>query len=80
MDPLLKNIHPPSPWVVRFSNLVKGNVLDVACGNGRHTRYFVDRGHKVTAVDRDISGLADLQENKNLELIKIDLEENLIPS
>ena len=78
MDPVLKLIYPPSPWVVRFSSLITGDVLDIACGNGRHTRYFADRGHKVTAVDRDISGLADLQENKNVEPIKIDLEKNLI--
>src|SRR5258705_354079 len=50
----------PSPWVVRFADLVpKGAiVLDVAAGNGRHARLFVERGHAVVAVDRDASGLA----------------------
>ncbi len=36
-------------------------VLDVACGGGRHARYFASRGHRVEAVDRDgaaLSGLA----------------------
>ena len=52
----------PSPWVSRFASLVPrgGRVLDVACGGGRHTRFFLARGHRVTAVDRDTSGVADL--------------------
>lgn len=52
----------PSPWVVRFSGLVPpgGAVLDLACGRGRHARWFHDRGHPVLAVDRDPDALAGL--------------------
>jgi SAM-dependent methyltransferase len=35
-------------------------VVDVACGRGRHTRLFLDLGHEVLAIDRDVSGIADL--------------------
>jgi SAM-dependent methyltransferase len=44
----------PSAWVQRWSHLVPrgGSVLDVACGHGRHLRWFVQRGHGVTGVDR----------------------------
>ncbi|NDP63845.1 class I SAM-dependent methyltransferase [Polaromonas sp.] len=44
----------PSPWVVRWSHLVKpgGVVLDVACGHGRHARWFHQRNHPVVLVDR----------------------------
>lgn len=44
----------PSPWVRRWSHLVPagGGVLDVACGMGRHMRWFAARGHAVTGVDR----------------------------
>jgi SAM-dependent methyltransferase len=44
----------PSPWVQRWSHLVPsgGAVLDVACGFGRHMRWFAARGHPVTGVDR----------------------------
>ena len=43
-----------SAWVQRWSHLVPsgGSVLDVACGHGRHLRWFAQRGHHVTGVDR----------------------------
>ncbi len=49
----------PSQWVLRFSSLIpaNGRVLDVACGSGRHARYFAAAGHAVDAVDIDLSGL-----------------------
>ena len=39
---------------MRWSHLVPpaGAVLDVACGAGRHMRWFADRGHATTGVDR----------------------------
>lgn len=45
---------PVSAWVQRWSPLVPvgGTVLDVACGLGRHTRWFLQRGHPVCCVDR----------------------------
>lgn len=51
---------PPSPWVRRFSALVAPGapVLDVACGSGRHMRWFAQLGHPVTGVDRDAHALA----------------------
>lgn len=47
-------LQAPSPWVVRWTHLVPsvGAVLDVACGTGRHMRWFADRGHPVSGVDR----------------------------
>ncbi len=43
-----------SGWVKRWSHLVPvgGNVLDIACGHGRHMAWFAARGHAVTGVDR----------------------------
>jgi SAM-dependent methyltransferase len=43
-----------SEWVRRWAHLVpaNGTVLDVACGFGRHMRWFAARGHPVTGVDR----------------------------
>lgn len=50
-------------------------MLDVACGGGRHTRFFLEHGHPVTAVDRDTSGLADLAGLHGLEILECDLED-----
>ncbi|WP_373764037.1 class I SAM-dependent methyltransferase, partial [Delftia acidovorans] len=54
---------PPSPWIQRWSHLLapEATVLDVACGPGRHMRWFHARGHAVTGVDRDDQALAGLQ-------------------
>ena len=44
----------PSAWVARWAPLVaRGPVLDVACGGGRHARFFAARGLEVVAVDRE---------------------------
>jgi SAM-dependent methyltransferase len=44
----------PSDWIVRWSHLLApgATVLDVACGTGRHMRWFSGRQHAVTGVDR----------------------------
>jgi SAM-dependent methyltransferase len=69
----------PSPWVTRFApRIPKGPVLDLACGNGRHVRFLLASGHNVTAVDRDLAGLADFA-SPDLERIEADLEANPWP-
>jgi len=67
----------PSDWVERFAPLVPagGAVLDLACGNGRHSRLFLARGHPVTAVDIDLSAMTALQGRPGLELLEADLED-----
>lgn len=64
----------PSPWITRFAHLVSesGRVLDLACGGGRHGRYFLTRGARVIFLDRDVSGVADLKDSA--EIIEADLE------
>ena len=67
----------PSPWVLRFAPLVPpgGAVLDLAAGGGRHARLFLDRGCRVLALDRDVSGLAGLAGRPGLETVAADLED-----
>ena len=64
----------PSSWIAQWASLIAADVavLDVAAGGGRHTRFFADRGHKVTAVDRDVSALAA---RANVEIVQADLED-----
>jgi SAM-dependent methyltransferase len=66
-----------SAWVERFGSEVvpPGPVLDVACGGGRHARWFASRGYDVVAVDRDLSGVHDLALAANVELVERDLED-----
>jgi SAM-dependent methyltransferase len=67
----------PSAWIVRFAPVVSAGapVLDLACGQGRHTRFFLARGHPVTAVDIDVSGLEDIAGRPDLEIVRTDLED-----
>lgn len=66
----------PSPWIVRFAPLVavNGRVLDVACGQGRHSVFFAARGCQVTAVDRSASALAALAGMARITRIEADIE------
>lgn len=65
---------PPSEWVRRWSHLVPPGapVLDVACGSGRHLRWFAGRGHPVTGVDVSAAALAKAA--VEAELIEADIE------
>lgn len=56
---------PASDWIRRWTHLVAplGTVLDVACGQGRHVRWFAAHGHPVVGVDHSqpaLDTLADL--------------------
>ncbi len=64
----------PSPWIVRFASLIRpaGPVMDVACGAGRHSRYLADRGHPVTAIDRDLTRMTDV---RGVRAVQADLED-----
>ncbi len=70
------DIASPSAWVCRWADRVPrgGPVLDVACGNGRHARYFAARGHPVEAVDRDPAMLAALSGVAGISTRCTDLE------
>jgi SAM-dependent methyltransferase len=69
-------LHAPSPWVVRWATLIRsgGEVLDLACGHGRHARHLAERGWRVTAVDRDPAALAGLAGVPSVRTVEADLE------
>ncbi|MGV7209151.1 class I SAM-dependent methyltransferase [Oxalobacteraceae bacterium A2-2] len=68
------DIDTVSPWVRRWAPLVPGGeVLDLACGSGRHSRHLAALGHAVVAVDRDPQALAAAA-GPGITISEIDLE------
>jgi len=70
---------PPSPWLLRWAHLLPagGQVLDLACGRGRHLRWLADHGFAVTGIDRDADALAacaDLAAAGRATLLQADVE------
>ena len=72
-----------SPWIRRFLHLLPldGSVLDLAAGGGRHSAWFLERGHAVTALDRTTDKLEQLKstyagdQRRRFEIVRADLEE-----
>ncbi|MBT4748177.1 MAG: class I SAM-dependent methyltransferase [Rhodospirillaceae bacterium] len=67
------DLRAPLDWVQRHIHHIPkgGAVLDLAAGRGRHSRLLLEAGYHVTAADRDVSGLADLD---GIRTTEIDLE------
>jgi SAM-dependent methyltransferase len=64
----------PSPWVLRWAFLVEsGPLLDLACGSGRHARFFAGRGIDVVALDREPQSI------RGVRFVQADLEEGSWP-
>lgn len=64
-----------SAWVARFARHIgPGEVLDLACGSGRHARLLAGRGHPVLALDRDPAALA-LAQAPGVQTMAFDLEQ-----
>ncbi len=71
----------PSQWMTRHAGFVKAktSLLDVACGRGRHAKFFASRGVLVTAVDRDAAALTSIRGTNGVILEQRDLENNPWP-
>ena len=63
-------------WVKKYAARIPSSklVLDLACGSGKNTRFLLESGYNVVALDRDVSRLADISHNQNLEIYEFDLE------
>lgn len=68
------DLEQPSAWVARFAKLIpSGEVLDLACGGGRHSRYLARLGYRVLAVDRDPAALGSAA-GEGISTLQADLE------
>lgn len=64
----------PSAWIRRFASLIPpGEILDLACGSGRHARLLAGERHPVLAVDRDPGALAAAA-GSFIATLQVDLE------
>lgn len=84
MSGTVHGTEPPSAWVQRWSHLVpeRGVVLDVACGHGRHARWFYERNHPLALVDRSqdaIDFIANQLSSDAVEAVVADIEEGPWP-
>jgi len=75
---------PPSAFLMRYADLVRGRVLDVAAGAGRNALFLARRGNTVEAVDIAFAGLrrargAALAEGLSLLAVQADLESFSLP-
>lgn len=76
---MLHGMGEPSDWVTRWAHVAapRASVLDLACGGGRHVRWWAARGHPVTGVDRNPEALASLA--GLAEVILADIEDGAWP-
>lgn len=70
--------------MVRHAGLVSPGqrVLDIACGTGRHSLFFADRGLRVVGLDRDRDKLATLRAaspGQSVLAVVLDLETAQLP-
>ena len=73
--PTHDGIAQTSTWLKRFAPLIPkvGQVLDLACGAGRHALYLAKLGHSVLAVDQNIEAI-ELCNNPLIQCEQMDLE------
>ena len=72
------SLFSPSSWIENnlSKNSSKMSLLDLACGNGRHSVFAANAGYQVTSIDIDKSKLISLKNNKFINPIQVDLEIN----
>ena len=71
----------PSFWIVnQLETVIKNNnivnVLDLACGKGRHSIYLASKNKEVVSVDKNLDSLKTFSSYKNIKTICCDLENN----
>ena len=67
----------PSEWIKKYlkKNINNKNLLDLACGSGRHSIYASSLGYKVTSVDINKNKLSTLTLKKFISPIQLNIEE-----
>ena len=67
--------HEPIKLITEYAHLATGKMaLDIACGNGRHSKYLASLGFEVDALDISSVAIAQLQDEKNIHAIEVDFD------
>ena len=72
-----KNMMPQTPikLVSDYAKLATGKqALDIACGNGRHSKYLVSLGFEVDALDISSVAIEQLQDKPHINAIEVDFD------
>ena len=72
-----KNMMPQEPikLIKKYAFLATDKIaLDIACGNGRHSRYLVSLGFKVDALDISSVAIEQLQGIENINAKEVDFD------
>ena len=72
-----KNMMPQEPIqrIKEYAPLATGKqALDIACGNGRHSRYLVSQGFEVDALDISSVAIEQLQEVAHINAKEVDFD------
>ena len=72
-----QNLMPQEPikLIKEYAHLATGkNALDIACGNGRHSRYLASLGFEVDALDISSVAIEQLQDEAHIHAQEVDFD------
>jgi len=67
--------HAPIKLIEEYAHLATGkHALDIACGNGRHSKYLASLGFEVDALDISSVAIAQLQDQAHIHAQEVDFD------
>jgi len=73
--------YEPIELVTRYASLAPGKkALDIACGNGRHSRWLHQQGFDVDALDISSVAIARLQGIEGIHAKEVDFDTYVLPA
>lgn len=67
--------HIPIKFIIEYAHLAKGkNALDIACGNGRHSKYLTTLGFEVDALDISSVAINQLGDEPHITATEVDFD------
>ncbi len=69
-------------WINKYEKIInsipRGSVLDLGCGIGQYSKYFLNKGFDVISADISVSALNKLKETiENANIVKLDMSKTL---